>query len=199
MTVTAAVRRTDARLLTAGAVAGPLYLGVSLIEASVRDGFDPTRHAWSQLSNGPYGWVHITLFLVTGSLVTAAAVGLHTRAGLPLGLYGLGLIGSGIFRADPGRGFPAGTPEVVPMSWHGTLHFVCGGIGFVGLVAACFVVARRYRPVFSRVTGAMFGVAFVALAASGGAAWALLGFTAAVVLSFVWLTLVCLHFRGKAL
>lgn len=188
-------------LLTAGIVAGPLYVGVSLVEVATREGFDPTRHTWSQLANGGPGWIHVANLLVTGALVLAASVGLHraTRgrwAAALLGLYGLGLIGSGIFRADPGRGFPVGTPEVVPISTHGGLHFALGGLGFVGLVAACFVAARRFRPVFSRITGVYFLISFVAMAATGGAAWALLAFTAAVLLSFAWLSSVLLSERN---
>lgn len=34
---------------------------------------------------------------------------------------------------------------VVPVSWHGVLRFVVGGIGFLGLFGACQFVGRRLR------------------------------------------------------
>lgn len=199
-------RRT---LLTAGVVAGPLYVVVSLIEIMVRDGFDPTRHAWSMLANGSFGWVHSANLVVSGALVLAGAAGLFRATGsraaaVLVALYGAGMVASGIFRADPGRGFPAGTPEVVPVSWHGMLHFVFGGIGFLALVVASQLLARRLRrenrprlAVLSRVTGIVFLVLFVAMAATGGAAWALLAFTGAVILASGWLSTVFAHYRGS--
>ncbi|MEU4426477.1 DUF998 domain-containing protein [Actinoplanes sp. NPDC024001] len=189
-------------LLTAGIVAGPLYVLVSLIEIAVRDGFDPSRHAWSMLANGPFGWVHSLTLIVSGLLVMAGAAGLSRAAsravGVLIGLYGLGMVGSGFFAADPGRGFPAGTPEEVPVSWHGGLHFLLGGIGFLGLVAACLLLGRHLRgrlALFSYATGVLFFAAFAALAAGGGSAWSLFGFTGAVILASAWLSTVCAHYR----
>lgn len=105
------------------------------------------------------------------------------------------MIGAGIFAADPGRGFPAGTPEVVPVSRHGTLHFLLGGIGFLGLVAACLTFARRLAredhrgsAFLAAATGVIFVLAFVAMAASGGSAAGLLGCTVAVILASGWLS-----------
>ncbi|GAA3391995.1 DUF998 domain-containing protein [Cryptosporangium minutisporangium] len=205
-TNTTATDRISARLLAAGAAAGPLYVVVSLVEVVTREGFDPTRHAWSMLANGGPGWIHRTNLIVSGVLVILGAVGLSRAlrsrwAPALLGLYGLGMVGGGIFAADPGRGFPVGTPEVVPVSASGALHFVCGGIGFVGLIAACFVLARRLRAedhrrlaTFSRVTGVAFAVGFVVMGATGGQAWSLLAFTAAVILASAWLTTVFLHY-----
>ncbi|MEV6303011.1 DUF998 domain-containing protein [Actinoplanes sp. NPDC051861] len=186
-------------LLIAGMIAGPFYVTVSLLEILFRDGFDPTRHAWSQLANGDYGWIHSANLVISGLLVVAGAVGLARATGsrwigILLSMYGLGMIGSGFFAADPGRGFPEGTPEVVPISAHGTMHFVLGGIGFLGLIGACLLMGRRLG-LFSYVTGVVFLIAFVAMAASGGAAWGLLGFTAAVVLASTWLTVTCNHYR----
>ncbi|WP_203996884.1 DUF998 domain-containing protein [Virgisporangium aurantiacum] len=203
--LTSTRRRDD--LLTAGLVGGPLYVVVSLIEVAVRDGFDPSRHAWSMLANGSFGWVHSANLVVSGALVVAGAAGLFRATGsraaaVLIALYGAGMVGSGIFRADPGRGFPVGTPEVVPVSWHGILHFVVGGIGFLGLFGASQVLGRRLRrenrprlALFSRVTGIVFLVSFVAMAATGGAAWALLAFTGAVILASGWLTVVFAHYR----
>ena len=193
-------------LLVAGVVAGPLYVVVSLIEVAARDGFDPTRHAWSMLANGSFGWVHALNLVVSGMLVVAGASGLHQAIGSRaaatlLALYGLGIVGAGIVAADPGRGFPPGTPEATPMTWRGGLHFVVGGIGFLGLVAASQLLGRRLRragrpglAAFSHLTGVAFLALFAAMAATGGAAWALLGFTGAVLLASAWLSTIFAHY-----
>ncbi len=184
-------------MLLAGVVAGPLYVIVSLIEVVSRDGFDPRRHAWSQLANGDFGWIHSATLIVSGLLVVLAATGWRTAlpsraAGTLLGVYGLSMVVAGIFRADPGNGFPEGTPDTVAVSTSGLVHFAAGGIGFPCLVVACFLVARRMLPVFSRVTGTVFGLGFVALVAAGGQAWSLLVFTVAVILASAWITVVSL-------
>ncbi|GLY03930.1 hypothetical protein Acsp01_43090 [Actinoplanes sp. NBRC 101535] len=202
--------RISRLLLLLGATAGPLYVAVSVTEVFTRDGFDATRHAWSMLGNGAYGGIHSTLLVVSGLLEVCGAAGLYwvTRSRwttVLLALYGLGMIGGGFFTADPGRGFPPGTPEEVPVSTHGILHFVFGGIGFLGLAAASVFLARRFAAEDERqlalcswATGALLLVTFVALAATGGPAWALVAFTAAVVLVSGWLTAVFLHYRGTA-
>lgn len=192
-------------LLAGGILAGPLYLIVGLVEAFTRPGFDITRHDLSLLSNGEFGWVHIANFIVSGLLVIAGAVGM--RRALPAGrgntwgplliaVYGLGLIGAGIFVADPALGFPPGTPaDAHAISSHGLLHFVCGGFGFLGLIAACFVFARRFAGLgqrgwqwFSLLTGVVFFAGFAGIASGSGSGWLLLGFWVAVVLAWSWLS-----------
>ena len=64
-------------LLGYGIIAGPLYVAVSVTQALVRPGFDPTRHAWSLLANGDWGWIQIANFIVTGLMTVAFAVGLR--------------------------------------------------------------------------------------------------------------------------
>lgn len=100
-------------LLYCGVVAGPLYIIVGIIEILIRPGFDPTRHDLSLMSNGDLGWIPIGLFIITGLLTIAGAVGMRrimrgSRGGtwgpLLVGLYGLGLIGAGFFIADPAKG-----------------------------------------------------------------------------------------------
>src|SRR4051812_27367585 len=147
--------QTTHSLLGYGVLAGPFYVTVSLAQALTRDGFDLTRHAWSLLSNGELGWLQIANFLVAGGLTIACAVGMRQvlrgeRGGTwgprLIALYGLGLIAAGLFTADPMDAFPRGTPAGPPsgVSWHGILHLVAGAIGFLGMIVACFVFARRY-------------------------------------------------------
>lgn len=193
--------RVTRSLLGYGILAGPFYVTVSLAQAATRDGFDIRKHAWSMLSNGSLGWIQITNFLLTGLMVVAFAVGL--RRALPsvwgprlIAAFGLSMVGAGIFRADPGAGFPAGTPSTTTISWHGLLHFMVGGIGFLCLTAACLVLARHLGKgwaAFSRVTGIVFLAAFAGIASGSGTPAIILSFVAAVVLVFTWMTSVALH------
>lgn len=192
-------------LLGWGIVAGPLYLVVGLIQAFTRPGFDIGRHALSLLENGHLGWIQIGNFLLTGLMVVAGAVGvrrvLHPGRGgtagpLLVGVYGAGLVLAGIFRADPADGFPPGTPPGPGQTtWHGLLHMASFGIGFLCLIAACFVVARglsarhqRHSAWWSRITGIALSACVGATFAANGSTVALVALWAAVVLAWAWVT-----------
>ena len=192
--------------LTLGIWAGPLYVIVGAAQAMLREGFDPRRHALSLLSNGSLGWIQIANFLVTGVMVIAFCIGLkqalvsgkgRTWGPILLAIYGLGLICAGFFSADPALGFPPGTPPGPPrtISTHGLLHFVCGGIGFLGLIASCLVFARRFASFkeacwawYSALTGIIFLAAFFGIASGSGNASIILAFYAAVALAWSWIT-----------
>lgn len=197
--------RVTRSLLGYGIIAGPIYVLVSVVQALVRPGFDLTRHEWSLLATGSWGWIQIVNFVLSGLMVVAGAVGMR-RTGprwgpLLLAGYGIGLVGAGVFTADPADGFPLGTPagRAVSVSWHGMLHLVAGGLGFLCLIAACFVLARTVLPRFSRITGVVFFASFVGIASGAGNAALNLAFTAAVVLASVWLSAVSLRlYRGAA-
>ena len=142
-------------LLTAGVIAGILFILVPLFEMLIRPGFDLKHHAISVLSLGDLGWIQITTFLVTGMLTIACAIGMRrvmdSRPGgtwgpLLIGIYGFGMIAAGLFSTDPGFGFPPGAPEGMPasMSWHAVLHSVAFFLAFTSLTAACFVFVRRF-------------------------------------------------------
>ena len=190
------------RLLTAGAAAGPVYILVGIAQILTRDGFDVRRHALSLLSNGRFGWIQIANFIVCGLLVIAGACGVRERlrgqrAGtwgpVLLSAYGLGLIGAGIFVADPASGFPPGSPAQAGLSPSGVLHFVSGAFGFYSLIAACFVFARRFaamgRPgwtAWSVFAGVAFFVSFAAIASGSSSSAVMLAFYAAVALIWTW-------------
>ena len=207
--------RLTRSLLGYGMIAGPFYLVTSVTEGLLRPGFDFTRHDWSLLSNGSYGWVHITDFLLTGLMTIACAVGVRRslRPGTAarwaprlIGGYGAGLIGGGVFTADPAFGFPPGTPaDAHTVSWHGLLHLTCGGIGFLCLVTACLVIARRFSTegrrrwaLYSRATGVLFLAGFVCIASGANAPWATLAFTAAIVIAWAWVSALSLHLYRRA-
>lgn len=154
-TRTSAPAGTTRLLLTGGVIGGPLFIVAALAQAFTRPGFDLRRHAISMLSLGDLGWIQVANFVVSGLLLVAMAAGmwraLHPgRAGtwgpLLIGAYGVGLIGAGVFSTDPSNGFPAGAPAGMPasLSWHAILHSVAFFVAFTGLVAACFVLARRF-------------------------------------------------------
>lgn len=192
-------------LLSCGAAAGPLYVTVAAAQAVTRDGFDIRYHAVSLLSNGDLGWIQIASFLVTGLLTIAGAVGLRlamrghaggTWTPRLIGIYGASLLGAGVFVADPMTGFPTDAPTVPDgmMSASALGHMVAGGLGFIALITACFVIARaalragrRGWAVASITTGVAFWAAFAGIA-SGVQPARNLAFTAAVVIMWAWLT-----------
>ncbi|MFD3337095.1 DUF998 domain-containing protein [Streptomyces sp. NPDC058700] len=142
-------------LAAAGIAAGPLFLAAGLIQGLTRDGFDFTRNALSQLSLGPHGWIQVTVFLLTGLLVAGGAIAtrqaLHdapggTWAPRLLGAVGASFLLAGVFRADPGAGFPVGAPEdrVTSLSTHGAIHMLSGTAGYLALCAALLVLARHF-------------------------------------------------------
>ena len=142
-------------LLLAGVAAGLLFFIVPTIEMFRRPGFDIARHAISMLSLGEGGWIMKSVFVVSGILTLACAVGLHMRlapgwialaAALLIGAYGLGLVIAGVFDAPAGLGFPAGTPldQQPVMTTSATLHGVGFMVAFSGLILACFVFAVHF-------------------------------------------------------
>jgi hypothetical protein len=143
------------KLLACGVIAGPLFLAVSLAQASTRHGYDLNHHPISLLSLGDLGWVQIANFVGCGALLVACAVGMRralypgrgsTWGPLLIGVNGLGLIVAGVFVTDPGAGFPPGAPAGPPehITWHGILHEVGFGLATLGWLAACFVLLRRF-------------------------------------------------------
>ncbi len=205
--------RVTRSLLGYGVLAGPFYVVVALAQALfIRSGFDLARDDVSLLSNGSLGWIQIANFILTGAMVVACAVGLgralaggraSTWAPRLLAIYGVGLIAAGTFVADPMNGFPAGTPAGHPetISVHGMLHIASAGIGFLGFVASCFVMARRFAAdglgrwtLFSIVTGIAFLAGFGGLASGSSSPAVVLAFWAVLILAWSWLAAVSIHF-----
>jgi hypothetical protein len=203
-------------LLSGGLIAGPLYVTLALTQAVLRDGFDITRHAVSLLALGTGGWIQVANFVITGLLVLACAAGLRavTRGGtggtwgpLLLGVYGIALIGSGLFPADAGFGFPPGTPPGPPaaMTAAGTLHFAVGGVGFMALIAACLVFARRQfalgdtrNGAFSVFTGVVFLAAFMAIASGPPRPATVIGLWLGLAVTWAWLAALAWRARQEA-
>ncbi|MEV4250086.1 DUF998 domain-containing protein [Streptosporangium canum] len=166
------------RLLVCGAIAGPLFVAVFLVEGVTRAGYDPLRHPVSSLALGDLGWMQSANFIVAGLLTLAFAVGMW-RAPRPLGgsalvpvLVGVlaaGLVGAGLFVTDPVSGYPPGTLDrILQTSTHGALHDLFSVPTFLAWPIACVVLAVRFlrwgepgRAIYSGATGLVFGGAFV--------------------------------------
>lgn len=200
-------RRLTNALLACGVIAGPLWVGVVVVQMLIRPGFDLRHDPVSVLSLGDLGWIQRTDFIVAGLLVLACSVGLRRALrGGPAGawgaalagLYGLGLIGAGIFSADPVSDFPPGSTATGQISTHGALHLLFSSVAFLSLIASAIVFARRFARLgrrgwaaWSVATGAYFLVTWLALIPTGGSVAAIsLAFALAVALGWTWLTVV---------
>ena len=204
--------------LIAGAIAGPLYVGVGTLEAVLRSGFDIRIHSLSLLANGRWGWVHSAMMVVSGLLTVIGALGVsrvqrHTGRRpyamiIGLAIYGLGIATAGLLRADPAEGFPIGTPPgpSVVVTASGIGHLVAGGIGFLGLIVACLAAARRSARTGDRVwavcsatIGIYYLVAFAGIVSGAGNPVINIAFTVAVALGWTWITAVCVRaLTGRA-
>src|ERR1051325_9562011 len=116
---TQATKQNADKLLLAGVLAGPIYVGASLIQAVTRPPFNMTKHAFSLLLDGDLGWIQVINFELTGLLLILTAIGwgrvLAGRKAATWGprllmLFGVGMMLAGIFHPDPALGFPGGTP-----------------------------------------------------------------------------------------
>lgn len=190
-------------LLVCGILAGPIYIIIGAIEILIRPGFDMRVNALSQMTLGDLGWIQVVNFIVAGLLVLAASYGIRKALSVDrlgkwiavlIGLYGLGMLGASFFQADPGNGFPPGTPPGPgTISMHGMMHFAFAGVGFLAFIVACFLFARYFArckqsgwSVFSVLTGIIFLISFFGTATGNllfiPALWV------AIFLTWVWLS-----------
>jgi hypothetical membrane protein len=142
--------------LSWGALGPLLFIAVFLVDGATRAGYEPMRHQVSYLSLGDRGWIQVASFLVTGALLIAFAFALHRalRSGIAsvggpvaVGLTGAGLVVAGIFPTVPAFGYPPGTPDGFPTEVPATayLHVLGAFCFFGGMIAACLIMARRFR------------------------------------------------------
>lgn len=220
--------RRERALLACGVIGPPLFVAVFLVTSLIHPpGYDPLRHTVSAFALGDFGWMQRANFLVSGTLLLAFAFGLRPalgrygggrRAPVLIGLFAVGLIGSGVFAADPVAAgvtahapYPPGTPVAEDRTLHGVLHDVFGTPVFLGLPIACGVVAarlaaagRRGWAAYSVGTGVAFFAGFVltsmalqqspeSMPAIGGLLQRL-----TIVIGWTWLTLLALHLLHQA-
>jgi hypothetical membrane protein len=129
----------------AGTVGPVLFFVVLLVEGAVRPGYRPLHDTISELSFGPRGWIQTANFLVFGILFMVFARGVKaslddSRAarlgGTLLSLIALGVLGCGLFRAEP---WPPSS-----MSPTGLLHLTCAIVVFALLPVATGVMIRAF-------------------------------------------------------
>jgi hypothetical protein len=190
-----------------GVLAGPVYLLVGLGLALTRDGFVLSRHPLSLLMLGDHGWAQKSNLIVSGVLVLVAALGIHRamnreaphRATAALvGVFGLGLVGSGLFPPDPMAGFPAGADEQATAS--GMVHLAFGLVQFAALAAAALVAARwmAARADGSAARSSRIAAVVILVGFLGGAALAqrtvgVLFLWVCVVACYAWLATVSVY------
>jgi hypothetical membrane protein len=202
-------------LLACGAVGPLLFIVVFLVEGATRPNYSAWHNFVSSLSAGPGGWMQIANFVVCGVLALLFAVGLRrvlnpgkgsTWAPILMGIFGLGLIGAGLFSTDPLLGYPPGAPSTVTV--HGALHNLFSLFVFASLVADCFVLARRFRgnpawrgwALYSVVTGILVVVFFIAAdvaATPSPDAPAGLLQRVSIITGWGWMALVALRLMSK--
>lgn len=201
----AAVTRS---LLGWGVVAGIFYLIVGVTQGLVRDGFSFAEHPLSLLMLGDFGWVQRTNLILTGVMVIAAAVGFQramkpdrraTRTGVALGIYGVALVGAGIFAPDPVAGFPEPT-STAQATTSGVLHLAFGGVGFIALATAAFFMAgwfkdRNETPQArrARLAGSVILLGFLGGAALATSTVGVILLWIAVLAGWLWLTFTSLR------
>jgi hypothetical protein len=194
----AAVTRS---MLGWGVLAGPIYLGVGLLLAVTRTGFNLGEHQLSLLMLGDGGWMQRANLLVSGLICGVAAMGFRramnrtstpSRAPVLLFAFAVGLVGSGIFAPDPVDGFPPGAESEATAS--GILHLAFGAFSFACLAAACFVgarwIARRGDTGWSRysqASGAVILIGFVGGAALSQSPVGVVLLWIAVVAGYAWI------------
>jgi hypothetical protein len=200
-------------LLLCGAIAGPLFVIVFLIEGATRSGYDAMRQPVSALAIGERGWIQRANFFITGALMFACAFGLRLALiayggsfwfPILIGIYALGLIGAGCFVTDV-TGLPTDTSKPVSRTKSGKLHDLSSLPVFLALFIAFFVFAHLAIgagqwgwALYSILSGLAFGPGFV-LAGMGfsgspqfarsGGLWQRL----TIAIGWIWIALVAAH------
>lgn len=92
----------------------------------------------SALALGARGWVQTANFILCGAVIAAGGAAITAQAwplGLATAVFGAALVASGLFRMDPMRGYPPGTPDVTPKRYsrRHQIHDAAGAVVFGGM------------------------------------------------------------------
>ncbi|MDC0772411.1 DUF998 domain-containing protein [Streptomyces sp. HD] len=194
-------------LLACGVAAGPLFTAAYLLVGAGRRDYRSLRHPVSSLALGPAGWVQSVSFLCAGLLSLAFSAGLwragpSRRGALLIGVWAVGLVGAGIFRTDPVRGYPPGTPDRLERhTIAGTLHDLLSLLAFLALAVACFLLALPGSPgwaVYSIASGVLFATTMVLAGAAFDQSQRLADLggliqRTAITIGWTWLTLLAIR------
>lgn len=202
-------------LLICGTLAGPLFTIIWFITGLNRANYDPMRHPVSSLSIGEFGWTQVINFLITGTLTLAFAFGLRralqSRGGSKWGVIwmaavGVGLIGAGLFVADPMNGYPPGTPLLlIQPTALGRLHRLLSAFVFFGLPGAGFSLANLFAKngergwaTYSRLSAGAFILMFVLTSMGFGQVGALANYAGllqriTLLIGLTWMTLLAIY------
>ncbi len=155
MTLNNGVSKTIKALLTCGLAGCLLFIVVFLVQGQLRDGYTAMKFPISSLSIGQSGWIQITNFIVSGSLIFLFAIGFRQATPLLknslwtsrlIGAVGLGLVGAGLFSSDPVFGYPTTEPlAIAQFTIHGHLHDFFSIFVFVCLPIAIFKIRNRFK------------------------------------------------------
>ncbi|MCC6843301.1 MAG: DUF998 domain-containing protein [Saprospiraceae bacterium] len=210
--------KTDSKtntLLLCGAIAGPLFLIVVLMEGMLRPNYSSLSYPLSSLSIGDTGWTQILNFIITGILLIIFSHDLKQvcnsdkakfRGPLLIRLAGIGLIGAGIFVTDPILGYPADKPLVLrQFTFSGHLHDGFSMFVFIFLPCACFVFRtyfisnnRRGLANYSAFSGYAMIATFIMTSMgfkqlSGFVYYAGLLQRLCISIGLTWMTLISIH------
>ncbi len=196
-------------LLIAGTACAWLFVATFLIDGATRPGYRPVYHPVSALALGRRGWIQTTNFIVCGTAVIGASIGVHGATGSDLltaaiAVFGAGLVASGVFPMDPMRGYPPGTPEGDPpeFSRRHQRHDAAGALVFLSLPVAAVIAAFVLDPWPWKVASALVAVTVAALFIRFASAWeadadqAGLLQRLSMVPGWVWLGALFLHLAG---
>lgn len=209
----AAARRRVELAAVAGMAGAVLFVSVFTVYGWLYPNYSWTRMFVSELSLGPYGWVQVLNFVLSGTLVLTFGRGLAayfsggaaSKVG-PVLVQGIGvsLIVSGPLVTDPSAMFGQTSP-------HGIVHGIFGAIVFTFAPLSCFVFYRRFRsdpgwrPLagWTLVSGVVLTLGIVLLRisqqpGSGLFEWKGLVQRAILVTFMAWIFAVAFRLRGRA-
>ena len=209
------MRGVTKTLLACGVIATPLFVLTFLIEGALRPEYLSLRHPVSSLSIGKDGWIQVTNFIISGSLIFLFALGMRRAvrnsekmlwAPRLIALVGMGLIGAGICTSDPIYGYPMNLPmKLAQFTIQGHLHDFFSIFVFMCQPLTCFkfgrLFASRHKKGWATYCYAN-GIAMLIIFILAGAAfkqtpvileWAGLFQRLCIILGGIWMTSIATH------